>query len=171
MNRTVFRRTVLGVGVRADITVYRHDLLVANLVYPDGGDIVKVIDESEPQVLHYLAELCRRNKLAVQRPSRLISAIYLCLAFDRDAHVTVYLGEQSYSEPGRSFLMFRPLTVSQKSRICGSGTTDRPNCKGIRIGRYERLQLLGLRLCSEARGAWRGLDVLCRLQRKHATEN
>jgi hypothetical protein len=108
---------MLGGGARAEILVFCRDLLMNNYTYADGGNILNVMDESELHELHYLAELCGRNKLVVHRPSQLTSAIDPCLTFDRNAHVAVYLGEQGCSEPGRSSLVFRPLT----------GTTETPD--------------------------------------------
>ena len=110
LDSSTFRRAMLGGGVRAEVQVLCHDLLVANYAYADGGDIAKVLDESELHDLQYLAELCGRNKLPVHRPSQLTSAVAPCLTFDRNAHLAVYLGEQGCSEPGRSSLVFRPLT-------------------------------------------------------------
>ena len=110
-------RSMLGGGARAEILVFCRDLLMNNYTYADGGNILNVMDESELHELHYLAELCGRNKLAVHRSSQLTSAIDPCLTFDRNAHVAVYLGEQGCSEPGRSSLVFRPLT----------GTTETPD--------------------------------------------
>jgi ubiquitin-protein ligase len=110
VERTTIRRAMLGGGARAEIQVLCHDLLVANYTYADGGNIAHVMDESELHDLQYLAELCGRNKLSVHRPSQLTSAVAPRLTFDRNAHLAVYLGEQGYSEPGRSSLVFRPLT-------------------------------------------------------------
>jgi ubiquitin-protein ligase len=107
---TTVRRAILGGGARAEVQVLCHDLLIANYTYADGGNIAHVIDESELHDLQYLAELCGRNKLSVHKPSQLTSAVPLCLTFDRNAHLAVYLGEQGCSEPGRSSLVFRPLT-------------------------------------------------------------
>jgi hypothetical protein len=114
---TTIRRAMLGGGARAEFQVLCHDLLVANYTYADGGNISQVIDESELHDLQYLAELCGRNRLSVHRPSQLTSAVAPCLTFDRNAHVAVYLGEQGCSEPGRSSLVFQPLT----------GVTDTPD--------------------------------------------
>jgi len=107
---TTIRRAMLGGGARAEVQVLCHDVLVANYTYADGGNIAHVMDESELHDLQYLAELCGRNKLSVHRPSQLTSAVAPCLTFDRNAHLAVYLGEQGCSEPGRSSLVFRPLT-------------------------------------------------------------
>ena len=106
----VTRRAMLGGGARSEVLVFCRDLLIANYTYPDGGNIANVMDESELIELQHLAELCGRNKLSVHRPSQLTSTVAPCLAFDRNAHVAVYLGEQGCSEPGRSSLVFRPLT-------------------------------------------------------------
>ncbi|GAB7333004.1 hypothetical protein MBLNU13_g04699t1 [Cladosporium sp. NU13] len=110
VDSTLFRRTMLGGGARAEVQVLCHHLLVANYTYGDGGNIAHVVDESELHDLQYLAELCGRNKSSVHRPSQLTSAVAPCLTFDRNAHLAVYLGEQGCSEPGRSSLVFRPLT-------------------------------------------------------------
>ncbi|KAM0701315.1 hypothetical protein Q7P35_011676 [Cladosporium inversicolor] len=130
---TMFRRAMLGGGSRAEIPVLCRDLLIADSTYADGGVMARVMDESELHELHYFAELCGRNKLAVHRPSQLTSAVAPCLTFDRDAHVAVYLGEQGCSEPGRSSLVFGPLT----------GATDTPDAAVVEqliepiIKRYE----------------------------------
>lgn len=110
LETTTLRHAIIGAGVRADISVFCINSLSANYTYPDGGLAANVIDESELQELHFLAEICGRNKLAVHRPSQLTSAVYPCLTLDRNAHAAVYLGEQGCSEPGRSSLVFRPLT-------------------------------------------------------------
>lgn len=72
-----------------------------------------MIDDSELNELNFLAELCGRHQLAVHKPSQLTSSISHCLTFDRNAHVAVYLGEQAYGEPGRSSLVFRPLSGTE----------------------------------------------------------
>lgn len=58
--------------------------------------------------LNHLAVISGRNGLALHRPSQLASATEPCLAFDRNAHVAVYTGEQPCSAPGRSSVIFRP---------------------------------------------------------------
>lgn len=68
----------------------------------DGLDLDQLSD------LGHLAEICGRNNLAVHRPSQLVSAVAPRLAFDRNAHLAVYTGEQPCAEPGKSSVIFRP---------------------------------------------------------------
>lgn len=58
--------------------------------------------------LLHLADICGRNGLAVHRPTQLASAVAPCLAFDRNAHLAVYTGEQPCGAPGHSSIIFRP---------------------------------------------------------------
>jgi hypothetical protein len=110
VDASLYRRAMLGGGTRPNVSAFCRDSLVSNYTYADNGSMAHFMDESELHELHYLAELCGRNKLAVHRPSQLTSAVAPCLTFDRNAHVAVYLGEQGCSEPGRSSLVFKPLT-------------------------------------------------------------
>jgi hypothetical protein len=110
VDASLYRRAMLGGGTRPNVSAFCRDSLVSNYTYADNGSMAHFMDESELHELHYLAELCGRNKLAVHRPSQLTSAVAPCLTFDRVAHVAVYLGEQGCSEPGRSSLVFKPLT-------------------------------------------------------------
>jgi hypothetical protein len=107
---TLYRRAMLCGGTRPEISAFCRNSLISNYTYADDGSLAQVMDESELHDLHYLAELCGRNKPAVHKPSQLTSAIAPCLTFDRNAHVAAYLGEQGCGEPGRSSLVFRPLT-------------------------------------------------------------
>lgn len=112
---TLFRHAIMsgGVNTQAEIITFSRESLRGHYTYADGGDIAAIADDSELNELHYLAELCGRNKLAVHRPNQLTSAVSPCLTFDRNAHVAVYLGEQGCGEPGRSSLVFRPLSGTE----------------------------------------------------------
>jgi hypothetical protein len=97
VDATLYKRARLGGGTRSEIPAFCRKSLVSNYTYADDGSIAQVMDESELHDLHYLAELCGRNKVAVHKPSQLTSAVAPCLTFDRNAHVAVYLGEQGCS--------------------------------------------------------------------------
>lgn len=66
------------------------------------------IDFDELSGLLRLAEMCGRNGLAVHGPSQLASVVAPCLAFDCNAHLAVYTGEQPCGKPGKSSVIVRP---------------------------------------------------------------
>nr|OQO26960.1 hypothetical protein B0A51_05959 [Rachicladosporium sp. CCFEE 5018] len=102
------RSALLSGGSTREIVAFSKGRLQADYRYEDGGNQDSVFDPTELTDLHYLAELCGQNKLAVHMPSQLVSAEHPCLTFDRNAHLAVYLGEEACGTPGKSSLVFRP---------------------------------------------------------------
>ncbi|OQO07345.1 hypothetical protein B0A48_07042 [Cryoendolithus antarcticus] len=102
------RLAVLSGGTSREIDTFSKHQLLSKYDYEDGGVQDAIIDSTELTDLHYLAELCGQNKLAVHMPSQLVSAEHPCLTFDRNAHLAVYLGEEGCAQPGKSSQVFRP---------------------------------------------------------------
>ncbi|OQO13117.1 hypothetical protein B0A48_02581 [Cryoendolithus antarcticus] len=102
------RKALLSGGSTREIVAFSRVKLQAEHRYEDGGNQDSVADHTELTDLHYLAELCGQNKLAVHMPSQLVSAEHPCLTFDLHAHLAVYLGEEACGTPGKSSLVFRP---------------------------------------------------------------
>lgn len=75
---------------------------------PNRVGINHALDFDKLSSLLQLAEMCGRNGLAVHGPSQLTSAVAPCLAFDCNAHLAVYTGEQPCGEPGKSSIIVRP---------------------------------------------------------------
>ncbi|KAI8940672.1 hypothetical protein NX059_001942 [Plenodomus lindquistii] len=73
--------TVAG-GTKSQIVRYNADTIESSGRYADGGDINKVISSAEYTDLHYLANLCSRNQLAVVPPSKLALASPPVLTLD-----------------------------------------------------------------------------------------
>jgi hypothetical protein len=92
----------LSGGRYSETTLFSAQALQSNYRYTDAGNIDLIVDESELLDLHYLADLCGRNKLAVHKPRQLASAVVPCLTYDRNAHLGVCLGEQPCGIPGES---------------------------------------------------------------------
>lgn len=103
------RAAICSGGSTRNLITFSRQKLDKDYHYQDAGDLTSVIDASEMHELEHLAELCGRNKLAVHKPSQLLSAVSPCLTFDRTAQLAVYTGEQPCGSPGQSSLIFRPM--------------------------------------------------------------
>ena len=102
------RQAFCGGGTATEITTFSSRALLDNYRYEDSGNVDFAIDQNDMMELEGLAEFCGRNKLAVHKPSQLQSAIVPCLTFDRNAHLAVYLGQETCGTPGHSTIIFRP---------------------------------------------------------------
>jgi len=109
LQEDVSRAAICSGGSTRDVITFSRQKLDNNYRYQDAGDLTLVIDASEMRELAHLAELCGRNKLAVHKPSQLLSAVSPCITFDSTAQLAVYTGEQPCGSPGQSSLIFRPI--------------------------------------------------------------
>jgi uncharacterized protein YegL len=116
-DRKLHRACLLSGGVKTCVVGFDIDAVNNNSRYADRGDVSKVIAAAEYSDLHYLSNLCGRNKLGVLHPSALPSADPPVLTLDRAGLLAMYVGRQACGEAGRDINMFRPTSTAVEEAV------------------------------------------------------